>query len=151
MRGATLARERVGVIDRDQLDAYLARVARRFELREEHETLMRFMCRCLVCVRQYLPDVGQQALDRARNFWLDGKGAAEDLFDAQDECWKYLDAKSYGSEIRNPDDAAMRAVVCVLSAEPDSEDFPSDSARFFADMLDRLGECPDEITQLMKD
>jgi hypothetical protein len=138
------------MVDRDQLERYLAEVAQRFDLREEHESLMRFMCRCLPFVRRYLPEVGRKALDCASRFWLEGEGTAQDLVDAQVECWRYLDAKSYRPEIRDSDDAAMRAVVCVLCAEPDSEDFPSDSVRWFAEMLDRLGEGKEEITQLMK-
>lgn len=138
------------MIDRNRLEALLARVAERSDVREEHAILMRFMCRCLALVEQFLPEVGRNALYTARTFWLEGKGQAEDLLAAGVDCWKYLDAKGRGVEIQDQEDAAMRAVLCVLRAEPESDDFPADAVRWFASMFDRLGDYSSETAQLME-
>lgn len=45
----------------------------------------------------------------------------------------------------------MRALICVLYAEPESEDFSADTVRWFADMFDQLGQFSEEAAQLMTD
>jgi hypothetical protein len=137
------------MIERDPLEGYLTVVTQRFSVNEAHAVLMRFMCRCLMIVRQLLPEIGQRALDVAGAFWLEGKGQAADLLAARVDCWNYLDAKHRNSEIKDQEDAALRAVICVLYAEPESEDFSSETVRWFAALFDRLGNYSDETKQLM--
>lgn len=137
------------IIDRAKLEDYLARVAQSYSADEAHAVLMRFMCRCLKLVQQFLPRVGRNALNLATAYWIDRKGQAETLLEARVECWNYLDAKGGSSEIRDQEDAAMRAAICLLYAEPESDDFSLETVRWFADMFDRLGNYPDEIIQMM--
>ena len=137
------------MIDRARLDAYLAEVARRFSANEAHAVLLRFMCRCLLLVQQFLPEVGRNALKAAKAFWLEGMGQAETLLAARVECWNYLDAKDSSTDIRDQEDVAMRAAICVLYAEPESDDFSVETVRWFAAMFDRLGNYSAETTQLM--
>jgi len=137
------------MIERDQLEGYLANVTQCFGVDEAHAVLMRFMCRCLMLVPEFLPEVGQKALDLAKMFWLEGKGQAEALLVARVDCWNYLDAKHRSSEIKDQEDAALRAVICVLYAEPESDDFSTETVRWFAVLFDRLGNYADETKQLM--
>lgn len=138
------------MIERNHLEGYLTIVTQRFGVDEAHAVLMRFMCRCLMIVRKFLPELGQRALDLAGMFWLEGKGQAADLLAARVDCWNYLDAKHRSAEIRDQEDAALRAVICVLYAEPESEDFSVETVRWFAGLFDRLGNYSDETKQLMK-
>lgn len=137
------------MIDRSQLEAYLEGVTQRSNAHEAHLILMRFMCRCLSLVQQLLPETGRKAFGLATSFWLEGEGPAEGLLAARIECWSYLDAKGRSTEIIDVEDAAMRALICVLYAEPESEDFSADTVRWFADMFDQLGHFSEETTKLM--
>lgn len=137
------------MIDRVELEAYLTKAAQCPDAREANAVLMRFMCRCLMLVHQLLPEVGRSALDVAKAFWLEGRGKAEALLGARVECWRYLDAKSSSTDIKDQEDAVMRAVICVLFTEPESEDFYPETVRWFANMFDRLGNYSNETTQLM--
>jgi len=137
------------MIERDQLEDYLTAVTQRFSVDEAHAVLMRFMCRCLLIARQFLPEIGQKALDLAGEFWLEGKGQAADLLAARVDCWNYLDAKHRSAEIKDQEDAALRAVICVLYAEPESENFSPETVRWFAALFDCLGIYSDETRQLM--
>jgi hypothetical protein len=138
------------MIERDQLERYLTIVTQRFSVDEAHVVLMRFMCRCLMIARKFLPEVGQKALDLAGMFWLEGKGQAADLLAARVDCWNYLDTKHRSAEIEDQEDAALRAVICVLYPEPESEDFSAETVRWFADLFDSLGTYSEETKQLMK-
>lgn len=138
------------IIDRAQLEAYLASVEQRMGVGEAHTILMRFMCQCLLLVQQFLPEAGRDALDLATAFWLEGKGRAEDLLAARVSCWSYLDARGRSTDIRDQEDAAMRAVICVLYAEPESDEFSAETVRWFAGMFDRLGDHSREVAQLMR-
>jgi hypothetical protein len=137
--------------DRNQLEVYLARVTRRFDVLEAYAVLVRFMCHCLLLVRHFLPEIGTHALDSARAFWLDGNGQPDALLAARLECWSYLEAKGSSTEVQDQEDAAMRAVICVLYAEPEpeSDDFSAEAVRWFATMFDRLGNHSSEATQLV--
>lgn len=138
------------MIERNHLEGYLTIVTQHFSAGEAHVVLMRFMCRCLMIVRQFLPELGQKALDLAGMFWLEGKGQAADLLAARVDCWSYLDVKHRSAEIRDQEDAALRAVICVLYAEPESENFSAETVRWFAVLFDHLGSYTDETRQLMK-
>lgn len=138
------------IIDRARLEDYLENVAQRRNVAEAHTILMRFMCQGLLLVEQFLPEAGRDALDLATAFWLEGKGRAEDLLNARVSCWSYLDARGRSTEIRDQEDAAMRALICVLYAEPESDEFSTERVRWFAGMLDRLGDHSHQVAQLMK-
>ena len=133
-----------------QLETYLGNVTQRFDVHEAHAILMRFMCRCLLLVQRFLPEIGKDALNTATAFWLNGVGCAEDLLNARVGCWNYLDAKGHGADVQDQEDALMRAVICVLYAESESEDFSAETARWFVAMLDRFGDYEGEMTHLMK-
>lgn len=137
------------MIDGAQLETYLESVAQRVGIGEAHTILMPFMCRCLLLVQKFLPETGRDALNLATIFWLEGKGRAEDLLAARIRCWNYLEAKGRSTDIRDQEDAAMRAVICVLYAEPQADDFSAESVRWFADMFNRLGDHSREVAQLM--
>jgi len=137
------------MIERGQLESYLTVVTQRFSVDEAHAVLMRFMCRCLMIIRPLLPEVGRTALDLAGGFWLEGKGQATDLLAARVNCWNYLDTKHRSVEIKDREDAALRAVICVLYVEPESEDFSVETVRWFATLFDRLGNYSVETQQLM--
>jgi hypothetical protein len=137
------------MIDRNHLEDFVARVMQRFDDQDAHALFMRFMCHCLILVQKFLPEVGRKALASATLFWLEDKGQAEDLVAARVSCWEYLDAKGRSTEIKDKEDAAMRAIICVLYAEPDSADFSAETLRWFAEMLDQLGDYSSETKQLM--
>lgn len=137
------------MIDRGHLEAYLAGVTQRSGARDAQVTLMRWMCRCLSLVQHLLPETGQKALTLATSFWLVGVGAAEGLLAARVACWNYLAVKGRGTEVQDAEDAAMRAVICVLYAESESDEFSVETARWFADMFDQLGLFSKEVTELM--
>ncbi len=138
------------MIDRKHLLAYTKGVTQNFGASEAHEIFTQFMCRCLPLIEQFLPEVGRSALGTARAYWLEGTGTPEGLSEARIRCWKYLDEKGRGSNIKDQEDAAMRAVICALYAEPESDDFWTDSVEWFANMLDRLGDYSSEVAKLMK-
>jgi hypothetical protein len=137
------------MIDENHLELYLTRVSRQFESHEVHAILMRFMCDCLVVVQQHLPEVAKSALNLARKFWFNKEGVGDDLLAARIDCWRYLDEKKRSIDIQDQEDFAMRAVICVLYDEPESEDFTAETVRWFSTLLNRLDPPSDKIELMM--
>jgi hypothetical protein len=117
------------MIATNELEIYLAKVTQQFGATEAHAFLLRFMCRCLPLTQEFLPETGRKALNLATAFWLRGQGQAESLLTARIDCWNYLDSKHRSTDILDREDAAMRAVMCVLYAEPESDDFSAEAVR----------------------
>jgi hypothetical protein len=138
------------MIDKEKLEAYLTMVTRNHSKQEVHEILTRFMCRCLTLVEDMLPHIGRKAFQVAKSFWLDGLGHPNDLLSARVECWHYLDANNASINIRNQEDRIIRALLCVLYAEPESEDFSIETLHWFANLFDHLGNFSEETSKLMK-
>ncbi|MEJ5150700.1 hypothetical protein [Comamonas sp. MYb396] len=126
------------MINRDELEDVLSRVAKLGDSQKVHVQLVVFMLRSLARIRHLLPGIGLQSLQMAERYWLQKVGSPEDLENARVACWDYLEntGASVGSETK--EQAAMRAVICVLYAEPDADDFSVDTVRWFADLMDRI-------------
>lgn len=139
----------LSMIDKVRLEAYLAKVTQRFSVREAHAILAKFMCRCLLLVQHILPEVGRNALNVAKVFWLEGGGQAEALLAARVECWKYLDEKNGSTNIQDLEDKAMRALICVLYAEPEDDEFSVETVRWFFDLFNQIGNYSDETIHYM--
>jgi hypothetical protein len=136
--------------DNVKLEIFLKNVKERFSAGDTHIILMKFMCRCLMLVPQFLPNVGRDTLALAKDFWLEGRGQAENLLAARIECWNYLDAKGRSVDVQDQEDAAMRALMCVLYVEPECDDFSAETVRWFASMIDLLGDYSIEMERLME-
>lgn len=139
------------MIEEEQVEVYLESVVRQRNLQDAHVVIMKFMCRCLSLVKGGVPEVGKDALDVAENFWFEGKGEEKDILAARVACWSYLDAKHHDVDIEGREDAAMRAVICVLYEKAESKDFLAETLRWFVSMLDRLGDYSVEVSRAMKE
>ncbi len=139
------------LVDRDKLAAYMAKLAKESSNPEdERKALMKFMCRCLTPVQRSLPAVGRDAMSTAIAYWFEGKKSEADLEAARVACWQFLDNKGRFVALEDREDAAMRAVINVLFANPVGQTPNHVSPHFFADMLDYLGDCSDFANKMMK-
>lgn len=138
------------MIDQIKLEVFLTEVTHRLDVDDSYPFLMRFMCRCLELIKEFLPEVGNDALETAKFFWLKGKGQENSLTEARIRCWNHLDAKGRSIEIKDKEDAAMRALLCVLYATPDSDDFALEAVHWFVSMLDKIGNYGNEVEEFMK-
>ena len=57
------------MIDREKLVGFLSHLTMGEGAERVHSHLALFMCRCLLLVKDYLPPVGQAALQSASDFW----------------------------------------------------------------------------------
>lgn len=90
--------------------------------KEDHAAVNRLLTGSLQLVNGRLPDVAASALSIADAYWFTGTGTALDLEDARVACWKFLDATCGSTKTRTPDEHAVRAVICVLYANPPLND-----------------------------
>lgn len=125
-------------IDHNSVQKFFRSVTREQSPAEVERALSIFMCRCLMTIRDLLPRLGQDALDLAGSYWLEGKGEISALDAARESCWKYLIAKGRGIDVLDKEDAAMRALICVLG-QGDSVEDSADSLEWFVNMFEWLG------------
>jgi hypothetical protein len=137
------------MIDDSQIDVYLRSIDGKYSRQQVHRVVMKIMCQCLELVKAFLPPVGQTVLDVAKAYWLNSEGDEKNLAAARVDCWEFLDQKGRGIEIKDSEDAAVRALLCVLNVEPTTEDFSTDSVRWFFAMMNRLGDYSTEVNRLM--
>lgn len=126
------------LIDSKSLDKFVRSATREHSPAEVERTFSIFMCRCLATIRDFLLRAGQDALELASSYWLEGKGEAAALDAANESCWKYLNAKGRGIDVLDNEDAAMRALICVLGNGDGVEDSVH-SLEWFVDMFEWLG------------
>jgi len=92
------------------------------------------MIECLRAIPTALPTVGVDAIQTARRFWIEHSVPASNLEKARVACWTYLDERSASTNTDVPEYCAVRAVICVLYADPPSKDL-GDLIEFFGEML----------------
>ena len=126
------------MIDDKKLKSFVVKVQNDLKSDEGHIVLNRFMCHCLMAVRDTLPQVAQSALDEAWQFWGRGNGSKDELLKARLARWAYLESKGRSVDIIDREDAAIRATLCVLYADFESEEHSDETMFWFADMFDRL-------------
>ncbi len=89
---------------------------------DDYEKCILFMIKCLSLVAGVNPDVGIQGVTTATQYWVDKSVNQADLEKARVACWDYLDANSASTNIVESKFCAVRAVICVLYSEPQSDD-----------------------------
>lgn len=137
------------MIDDNQLDIFVKSICERFDAVEAHKIFMRFMCRCLDLIKPFLPPTGKEELEIAKAHWFHDVGQIGELESARVRCWQYLDQKGQSVEISDREAVAMRALLCVLYPEPTTDDFSSETVRWFIGLLNRLGDYSMEVSRLM--
>jgi hypothetical protein len=100
----------------------------------DYASSMRIMIQCLQLIRCIVPAVGVASMKVARRFWEFHSVPTSDLERARVNCWQYLDERSASTNTELPEYCAVRAVICVLYAEPPSDDL-SELVGFFVEML----------------
>ncbi|ATE72940.1 hypothetical protein [Lysobacter capsici] len=125
-------------IDFKSVEKFVRSVTREQSPAEVERTFSIFMCRCLATIRDLLPRLGRDALDLASSYWLEGKGEVAALDAANESCWNYLVSKGRGIDVLDKEDAAMRALICVLG-HGDSVEDSVDSLEWFVNMFEWLG------------
>jgi len=111
---------------------------------------MHALLACLELIREELPAIGRSGLVVAQEYWTGNGRATSDLDDARVGCWQYLDAKNGDSTtIRDREDHAVRALICVLGNKPEQASDHFDTLVFFFEMLDALDECGSQVDQIL--
>ena len=89
---------------------------------DEYGKCMVFMIRCLSLVTDDCPEIGIQGIDTATKYWILKSVTDNALENARIDCWDYLDANSASTNIEEAKYCAMRAVICALYSEAQSDD-----------------------------
>lgn len=85
-----------------------------------------------------LPDSLRRRFDEASRVW-DGSPVEPPSFELERvECWRFLEAKNDGSstQIADREDAAVRALICILPNEVPDEGDTYLTLEFFASMFE---------------
>lgn len=138
------------MIDRIKLETYVDGLALRLNAPDAYAVTTRFLCRCVQLVQECLPETGQAAFGVAQAYWFDGEVKVEDLVAARLRCWRYLDEKGRASCIYDDEDAAMRALICLLYPALESGETNLESINWFFDFLEEIELDSRKLTQLLE-
>lgn len=130
-------------------DAYWKSLTSELSEQAAFRSSMIAMCKGLKLVASDLPSVARGALNCALNYWVQDCGDNADLAVAREMCWQFLDKKGRSIAIVDREDISLRALLCVLYAEPISEDFISENFHWFVSMLNRFGDF-EEMEQVVR-
>jgi hypothetical protein len=128
-----------------QLDNFIASICSSYSYELQHRVFMRFLCSNLGLIENFIPIALSSELAASRSYWLSDCSSSINLEQANIACWKYLEIKGRAIEILDSEDAAIRALIATLFAEPENEEFTTDSVRWFIAMLDRIGDFSTEV------
>lgn len=147
---SAMSNESTAGINRTLLNDFVDRLCRAHpDPAEAHALLMQFLTDGVMLIGPFLPPVGENALGTAIRYWNSGAGSPKDLDAARVACWEFLDAKGSNVAIKDEEDAAMRALLCVLQPSPRKDAHPADVANWFANMLDRIDDYSEYFEFLM--
>lgn len=116
----------------NNLDQFVDRIALIGEA--SYDTCIRLLVECMALVKDDLPVIGLEALYVAEKYWLDKSLLAGELEITRVRCWCFLDERNAATNTQEKQYCALRAVMCVLYAEPPSDDI-GELIEFFIEMM----------------
>jgi hypothetical protein len=102
--------------------------------------LMPVLCRLIDQYREILPVELVQYVELASAYWGHGEASAQGIEDARVQCWMFLERKGHATGIADAEDAAVRALICLLYRESHDEHHVADIAEFFLSSVKRIQE-----------
>lgn len=97
----------------------------------------RLLLECLTLIKDDLPAIGLEALSIAEKYWVDKIIVSSELESVRVRCWRFLDERNAATNTQEKQYCALRAVICVLYAEPPSDDI-GELIEFFMEMMSSL-------------
>lgn len=105
--------------------------------------IMKFMCEGvgMVLQNEEVSPIVESAFAVAHRYWFEGGKNEKELNAARVKCWDFLEAKGRDVDIEDNEDAAVRALFCVMYPDRVSdEDFVQESFQWFFEMINRIGD-----------
>ena len=120
----------------------------RLGLNEAFRRVCNFVIAFVELFQGTIPLVAKDALIVVKAFWR-GDASAEQVELARIKCWEYLDSKSASTDFSNPETCAIRAVICILYAEPPSEDM-AELVGWFLTLMEKVDGIAPDLNSLQK-
>lgn len=125
-------------IDEKNIAALLDAITAVGDDKKVKSSLMPMLCRVIAHYRAVLPISLDQYVDLASAYWERGEGSAQEIESARVQCWKFLERKSHTTGIADAEDAAVRALICLLNHESQDKWYVADTAEFFLVSIKRI-------------
>jgi hypothetical protein len=131
------------MISHEQIVDFSNRLANGKDEAQTARDVMKFMCAGIGMVLQdeQVSPIVRDAFAVAHRYWFEGAENDHELDAARIKCWDFLEAKGLDVDIKDNEDAAVRALLCVMYPDrvPD-EDFVQESFEWFFEMINRIGD-----------
>ena len=120
-------------------------------IEETLRRLMPFMVSYLSLIRNSFPEVAKAALAVAEKYYLNvntqAVGESNEFETARNSCWNYLESTGRKYDFDSRDALAVRAVLCLLAAEPLND--VGETTTWFFDFADSVEDHSSEIQSLL--
>jgi hypothetical protein len=125
-------------IDEAKVGELMAALAGIGDEKKQNAALMPELCGLVEHYQEFLPHALKKYAGLASVYWGRGVGSDKELEDARLICWKFLEEKGSSAQIVDVEDAAVRALICVLYGELANADFVDDMTYWFFSVLERI-------------
>ncbi|MGU3347078.1 hypothetical protein [Pseudomonas monsensis] len=118
---------------------------------EAARNIMKFMCAGvgLVLQDEEVSPIVKSAFAAAHKYWFEREKNEKELNAVRVKCWDFLEAKGRDVDIEDNEDAAVRALFCVMYPDRVSdEDFVQESFQWFFEMINRVGDFSQAFEKL---
>ncbi|MEZ1323876.1 hypothetical protein QIW46_21250 [Pseudomonas fluorescens] len=131
------------MVSHEQIVDFSNRLTNGKDEAEAFRDVMKFLCAGIGMVLQdeQVSPIVRDAFAVAHRYWFEGAENDHELNAARIKCWGFLEAKGRDVEIEDNEDAAVRALFCVMYPDRVSdEDFVQESFDWFFEMINRIGD-----------
>lgn len=131
------------MISHDQIVHFSEQLSKGKAESEAARNIMKFMCAGvgLVLQDEEVSPIVKSAFATAQKYWFEGGKNEKELNAARVKCWDFLEAKGRDVDIEDNEDAAVRALFCVMYPDRVSdEDFVQESYEWFFEMINKIGD-----------
>lgn len=130
--------ESIMSIDDAKIGELMGALAALGDENKQNAALMPELCSLVGHYQDFLPHALKEYAGLASRYWGRGVGSAKELEDARLICWKFLNEKGSSEEIIDAEDAAVRALICVLYGELINAEFVDDLTYWFFSVLKHI-------------
>jgi hypothetical protein len=134
-------------IDEAKVGRLMVALATIGDHKKQSAALMPELCDLVERHEDLLPHELKRYMALASRYWKNRVGSSKDLEAARIACWEFLEKKGRSTGIVDAEDAAIRALICVLYDESIDAEFLDDATYWFFSVLKQIRESDPDVDE----
>lgn len=136
-------------IDEAKVGRLMAALATIGDEKKQSAALMPELCGLVERHEDLLPHGLKTYVELASRYWKGRVGSSKELESARIACWDFLEKKGRSTGVVDAEDAAIRALICVLYDESIDAEFLDDTTYWFFSVLNRIRDSDPDVDEII--